>query len=306
MGLEQAGVTLPTESRPIGEPVREAEAESSELDAQSLYFREIGRFPLLTADDEKELARRVQDGDQWARQRMVECNLRLVVKIAMRYSQRGMAVMDLVEEGNLGLIRAVEKFDPEKGFRFSTYGTWWIRQAIERGIMNQGRSVRFPIHVAKTLNRYQSTARRLSQELNQAATPEQVATELNEDPRAVRELMEQAGDAISLDVSYGEEGGAALVETLSAPDGDPAADLEEPLPMAELTEHMEHLSEREREVLVLRFGLGGREQATLEEVGERIGITRERVRQIQIKALGRLHKLLGAPGEAPTKARLSA
>lgn len=306
MGLEHVGVPLSPESRPIGEPTREVEDESGEFDAQSLYFREIGRYPLLTADEEKELARRVQAGDQWARQRMVECNLRLVVKLAMRYSQRGMAVMDLIEEGNLGLIRAVEKFDPEKGFRFSTYGTWWIRQAIERGIMNQGRSVRFPIHVAKALNRYQSTARRLSQELNQTATPEQVATELNEDPRAVRDLMEQAGDAISLDVSYGEEGGAALVETLSAPDGDPAADLEEPLPMAELTEHMGQLSEREREVLTLRFGLGGHEQATLEEVGERIGITRERVRQIQIKALGRLHALLGAPGEAPTKARLSA
>lgn len=306
MGLEQASTTFPADPRPIGEPVRETEEVTGDFDAQSLYFREIGRYPLLTADEEKALARRVQAGDQWARQRLVECNLRLVVKIAMRYSQRGLAVMDLVEEGNLGLIRAVEKFDPEKGFRFSTYGTWWIRQAIERGIMNQGRSVRFPIHVAKALNRYQSTARRLGQELNQAATPEQVAAELDEDPRTVRELMEQANDAISLDVSYGEEEGTALIDTLRAPDGDPAADLEEPLPMTELNEQMAQLSEREREVLSLRFGLGGHEQATLEEVGERIGITRERVRQIQIKALGRLHGMLGAPGEAPTKARLSA
>lgn len=306
MALEHAGITPEAAPRPLRHADPEKEVETTEFDAQSLYFREIGRYPLLSADDEKALARRIQAGDEQARKRMVECNLRLVVKIAMRYSQRGLALMDLIEEGNLGLIRAVEKFDPDKGFRFSTYGTWWIRQAVERGIMNQGRSVRFPIHVAKALNRYQSTARRLSQEFNQSATPEQVATELNEDPRAVRELMEQANDAISLDASYGEEGGATLVETLSAPDGDPAADLEEPLPMTELSAQMAHLSEREREVLALRFGLGGCEQATLEEVGARLGITRERVRQIQIKALGRLHTLLGAPGTAPTKARLSA
>ena len=186
MGTMHAFNDIDTAGNPSQETIAPPVNDTTELDAQTLYFRDIGRYPLLSADEEKMLARRIQAGDARAKRRMIESNLRLVVKIAMRYTQRGVPLMDLVEEGNLGLIRAVEKFDPERGFRFSTYGTWWIRQAVERGLMNQGRSVRFPIHVAKALNRYQATARKLTQRLNQAATPEQVAAELAEDPHAVR------------------------------------------------------------------------------------------------------------------------
>ncbi|MFW6350215.1 MAG: sigma-70 family RNA polymerase sigma factor, partial [Thiohalospira sp.] len=269
-------------------------AEETELDTQSLYMRDIGRHELLDAESERELGRRVQAGEEAARQRMIQANLRLVVKIANRYAHRGVALLDLIEEGNLGLIRAVEKFDPERGFRFSTYATWWVRQAVERAIMNQGRSVRFPVHVAKELSRYQAAARRLGQQQSTEVTPDDVARELAVDPQRVRDLMGQSADAISLDAAYGDSDGAPLKDTVADEGNDPAELLGDYGRAADMDHWLDQLEPRERQVLRLRFGLDTGESATLEEVGREVGLTRERVRQLQIRALKRLHGMLGS------------
>ncbi|SFD46867.1 RNA polymerase nonessential primary-like sigma factor [Thiohalospira halophila DSM 15071] len=282
-------------------------AEETELDTQSLYMRDIGRHALLDADSERELGRRVQAGDEAARQQMIQANLRLVVKIANRYAHRGVPLLDLIEEGNLGLIRAVEKFDPERGFRFSTYATWWVRQAVERAIMNQGRSVRFPVHVAKELARYQSTVRKLAQRQSTEVTPDDVARELNADPQRVRDLMGQSADAVSLDAAYGDSDGdgAPLKDTVADEGNDPAELLGDYGRAADLDHWLDQLDARERQVLRLRFGLDTGESATLEEVGREVGLTRERVRQLQIRALKRLHGMLGSAAPEPTRAAIA-
>lgn len=282
-------------------------AEETELDTQSLYMRDIGRHDLLNAESERDLGRRVQAGDEAARQRMIQANLRLVVKIANRYAHRGVPLLDLIEEGNLGLIRAVEKFDPERGFRFSTYATWWVRQAVERAIMNQGRSVRFPVHVAKELARYQSTARKLAQRQSTEVTPDDVARELNADPQRVRDLMGQSADAVSLDAAYGDSDGdgAPLKDTVADEGNDPAELLGDYGQAADLDHWLDKLDARERQVLRLRFGLDTGESATLEEVGREVGLTRERVRQLQIRALKRLHGMLGSAAPEPTRAAIA-
>src|SRR6056300_1644493 len=268
-----------------------------ELDATSLYLSEIGASPLLTAEEEVKYARLAQKGDESARQRMIESNLRLVVKISRRYINRGLSLLDLIEEGNLGLIRAVEKFDPERGFRFSTYATWWIRQTIERAIMNQTRTIRLPIHVVKELNVYLRAARELAQKLDHEPTAEEIALHVGkpvEDVEKMLGLNERVG---SIDIPLGGENEKSLVETIADEDAqDPEQRLQDDNITGNLNKWLDQLPEKHADVLARRFGLRGHEMATLEEVGREIGLTRERVRQIQVEALKRLREILEENG----------
>lgn len=267
------------------------------MDATQIYLGEIGFSPLLSAEEEVYFSRLALKGDQAARKRMIESNLRLVVKIARRYINRGLALLDLIEEGNLGLIRAVEKFDPERGFRFSTYATWWIRQTIERAIMNQTRTIRLPIHVVKELNIYLRAARELSQKLDHEPTPEEIAASLDKPVEEVRKMLKLNEKITSVDTPVA---GAAEKQLL-----DVIADEKELGPELELQDQdirqhlviwLEELNPKQREVLARRFGLLGYEPSTLEDVGHEIGLTRERVRQIQVEALRRLREIVTHQG----------
>jgi RNA polymerase nonessential primary-like sigma factor len=267
------------------------------LDATQIYLNEIGFSPLLSAEEEVFFARKALKGDEAARKRMIESNLRLVVKISRRYVNRGLALLDLIEEGNLGLIRAVEKFDPERGFRFSTYATWWIRQTIERAIMNQTRTIRLPIHVVKELNIYLRAARELSQKLDHEPTPEEIASLLEKPVADVEHMLSLNERVTSIDAPIGNSSDRAIVDTIADTHvSDPAALLQD----ADLTTSLDHwldeLTEKQREVLARRFGLRGYEVSTLEEVGLEIGLTRERVRQIQVEALKRLRDIMEKQG----------
>ena len=282
----QAGASEKEEDVPEKADWVEDFGEAHDWDATRCYLREIGHSPLLTAEQEVTLGRRVQAGDQAARCTMIESNLRLVVKVARRYINRGLPLLDLIEEGNLGLIRAVEKFDPERGFRFSTYATWWIRQNIERALMNQTRTIRLPIHVIKELSAVLRAARCLGQTLQREPTPEEVAEALDRPVDAVRGCLEMDGRMTSLDVPHGRESDRPLAEIVADVD---ALGLEESLADRDLS-HQVHqwiatMTEKHRLVLLWRFGLDGADGATLEEVGSRLGVTRERVRQIQVEAL---------------------
>lgn len=271
--------------------------DSQQADATRIYLKEIGFSPLLTAEEEVYYARRSQRGDDEARKRMIESNLRLVVKIARRYMNRGLALLDLIEEGNLGLIRAVEKFDPERGFRFSTYATWWIRQTIERGIMNQTRTIRLPVHVLKEINIYQRAARHLSQKLDHEPTPEEVANLLDKPMEEVKEMLGLTERVTSVDAPLDEDPDRSLLDAIA---DEQTQDPEKVLHREDLQSQIEvwlsELNEKQREVVERRFGLNGREISTLEEVGADIGVTRERVRQIQVEALRRLRVLLEKAG----------
>jgi RNA polymerase nonessential primary-like sigma factor len=274
-----------------------AEMPEGELDATRLYLNEIGYSSLLTAAEEVHFARLSLRGDEAARKRMIESNLRLVVKIARRYMNRGLALLDLIEEGNLGLIRAVEKFDPERGFRFSTYATWWIRQTIERGLMNQTRTIRLPIHVVKEINVYLRAARRLAQTLEREPSPEDVAQLLDRPIDEVKRMLGLNERIASVDSPLDRDSDRTLIDTI--PDEhnrDPARLLQDD----DVQRHMEiwlsQLNDKQRAVVERRFGLDGRDIATLEEVGSEIGVTRERVRQIQIEALRRLRLILEREG----------
>jgi RNA polymerase nonessential primary-like sigma factor len=267
------------------------------LDATQIYLNEIGFSPLLSAEEEVFFARKALKGDEAARKRMIESNLRLVVKISRRYVNRGLALLDLIEEGNLGLIRAVEKFDPERGFRFSTYATWWIRQTIERAIMNQTRTIRLPIHVVKELNIYLRAARELSQKLDHEPTAEEIANLLEKPVADVEHMLSLNERVTSIDAPIGNSSDRAIVDTIADTHvSDPAALLQD----ADLTTSLDHwldeLTEKQREVLARRFGLRGYEVSTLEEVGLEIGLTRERVRQIQVEALKRLRDIMEKQG----------
>jgi RNA polymerase nonessential primary-like sigma factor len=267
------------------------------LDATQLYLNEIGFSPLLSADEEVFYARRARQGIESARKRMIESNLRLVVKIARRYLNRGMSLLDLIEEGNLGLIHAVEKFDPERGFRFSTYATWWIRQTIERGLMNQTRTVRLPIHVVKELNLYLRAARELSQKLDHEPSCDEIARLLDRPVEDVERMLGLNERVSSIDAPIAGDTEKTLVETLADPNiPDPATQVQDDDIRANLNGWLDQLPEKQREVLARRFGLRGHEVATLEEVGEEIGLTRERVRQIQVDALKRLRTLMEGEG----------
>ncbi|WP_217519544.1 RNA polymerase sigma factor RpoS [Vibrio metschnikovii] len=275
----------------------EYDASSKSLDATQMYLSEIGFSPLLTAEEEVLYARRALRGDEAARKRMIESNLRLVVKISRRYSNRGLALLDLIEEGNLGLIRAVEKFDPERGFRFSTYATWWIRQTIERALMNQTRTIRLPIHVVKELNIYLRTARELSQRLDHEPTAEEIAAELDKPVEDVNKMLRLNERISSVDTPIGGDGDKALLDIL--PDSnhsDPEVSTQDDDIRLSLLNWLDELNPKQKEVLARRFGLLGYEPSTLEEVGREINLTRERVRQIQVEGLRRLREILVKQG----------
>ncbi|TDF38309.1 RNA polymerase sigma factor RpoS [Alteromonadaceae bacterium M269] len=273
------------------------EETQKNLDATHLYLGEIGYAPLLTAEEEVYFARRALKGDEASRKRMIVSNLRLVVKIARRYNNRGLALLDLVEEGNLGLIRAVEKFDPERGFRFSTYATWWIRQTIERAIMNQTRTIRLPIHVVKELNVYLRASRELAQKLDHEPTAEEIAESLGKPVSDVSKMLRLNERITSVDTPIGSDNDKALLDMIADEKGHgPEDDLQDKDLKVNIIDWLGDLNPKQREVLARRFGLLGYEPSTLEDVGAEIGLTRERVRQIQVEALRRLRDMLGHQG----------
>jgi RNA polymerase nonessential primary-like sigma factor len=280
----------------VKKQVSESKAEKV-LDAASLYLKEIGYAPLLTAEEEVYYARLIAKGEDSARKKMIESNLRLVVKIARRYVNRGLSLLDLIEEGNLGLMRAVEKFDPELGFRFSTYATWWIRQSAERALMNQTRTIRLPIHVVKELNVYLKASRKLAQELEHDPTAEEIAVSMDKTVSDVSRMFRLNERVSSVDVPMGKDGDRTLVETLADEHpNDPEELVEDDDIISSIETCLSELSEKQREVIARRFGLRGYDVSTLEEVGREIGLTRERVRQIQVEALRRLRDILQKKG----------
>ena len=258
-------------------------------DPVRMYLKEIGKVPLLSADEEIELARRMENGDEYAKKKLAEANLRLVVSIAKRYVGRGMLFLDLIQEGNMGLIKAVEKFDYRKGYKFSTYATWWIRQAITRAIADQARTIRIPVHMVETINKLIRVSRQLLQELGREPTPEEIAEEMNMPEERVREILKISQEPVSLETPIGEEEDSHL--------GDFIQDDNVPVPSdaaaftllkEQLVEVLGTLTEREQKVLRLRFGLDDGRARTLEEVGKEFNVTRERIRQIEAKALRKL------------------
>ncbi|WP_041523632.1 RNA polymerase sigma factor RpoS [Gilvimarinus agarilyticus] len=272
-------------------------SDTSSLDATQIYLNEIGFSPLLSAEEEVYFSRKALRGCEASRKRMIESNLRLVVKISRRYVNRGLALLDLIEEGNLGLIRAVEKFDPERGFRFSTYATWWIRQTIERAIMNQTRTIRLPIHVVKELNVYLRAARELTQKLDHEPSADEIANMLERPVADVERMLGLNERVTSVDTPIGNSSDRTVVDTISDQrESNPAVLTQDSDINDSLDEWLDELSEKQREVLARRFGLRGHEVSTLEEVGRAIGLTRERVRQIQVESLRRLRDIMEKQG----------
>lgn len=263
-------------------------------DSVRLYLREIGKIPLLNAEEELALAKRVVEGDKRAKDKMAEANMRLVVSIAKRYSGRGLDFLDLIQEGNTGLLRAVEKFDPDKGFKFSTYATWWIRQAITRAIADQARTIRIPVHMVETINKLLRTQRRMTQELNREPTIEELAKELDMEPDKVEYVIKIKQDITSLDAGVGRDGededsvlGDFIEDEDSATPEESAANQ---LLKEQVQAVLSTLSEREQKIVKMRFGLENGKSHTLEEVGQEFAVTRERIRQIEAKALAKLRK----------------
>lgn len=258
-------------------------------DPVRMYLKEIGKVPLLTAEEEIDLAKRMENGEEWAKQKLCEANLRLVVSIAKRYVGRGMLFLDLIQEGNLGLIKAVDKFDWRKGYKFSTYATWWIRQAITRSIADQARTIRIPVHMVETINKLMRIQRQLLQEFGREATPEEIAEEMDISVEKVREILKIAQEPVSLETPIGEEEDSHLGDFI--PDEDVPAPAEAAafsMLKEQLVEVLDTLTEREQKVLKLRFGLEDGRARTLEEVGKQFDVTRERIRQIEAKALRKL------------------
>lgn len=310
--LEASGVEIMTESNPEDfeiitiEPEEEAAldemvAEASEDDVESvpkgvavddpvrMYLKEIGKVPLLTAEEETDLAQRMEQGDEEAKQKLCEANLRLVVSIAKRYVGRGMLFLDLIQEGNLGLIKAVDKFDWRRRFKFSTYATWWIRQAITRSIADQARTIRIPVHMVETINKQIRITRQLLQEFGRDPTPEEIAAEMEISVEKVREISKIAQEPVSLETPIGEEEDSHLGDFIPDDDAPSPADAAAFSMLKEqLVEVLATLTDREQEVLRLRFGLDDGRARTLEEVGQQFKVTRERIRQIEAKALRKL------------------
>lgn len=303
--VEVAEVTEVTEVTEVAEKkssYKAGAAADGQLDATRLYLSEIGFSALLTAEEEVYYSRLARKGEESGRKKMIECNLRLVVKIARRYLNRGLALLDLIEEGNLGLIRAVEKFDPERGFRFSTYATWWIRQTIERAIMNQTRTIRLPIHVVKEINIYLRAARHLAQTLDHEPSPEEIASLLDKPINDVKRMLGLNERIASVDTPMGRDSDNSLLDAIPDENNtDPVMLLQDDDVKGNIEDWLNQLTDKQREVVERRFGLNGHDVATLEEVGASIGVTRERVRQIQIEALRKLREILekdGYSGEA--------
>ncbi len=267
------------------------------IDATRVYLNELGKSKLLTADEEKIYGKRALQGDEEARQIMIESNLRLVVKISRRYLNRGLPLLDLIEEGNLGLIRAVEKFDPDRGFRFSTYATWWIRQTIERAIMNQTRTIRLPIHIVKEMNVYVKAQRLLTQTLDHEPSAKEIAQHLDKPIKTVVKMLKLNERVTSVDVPAGKDYERPLLDSIS---DDESSSPSEQLQNENIKENITHwvyeLSDKQREVICRRYGLCGYENSTLEQVAQELGVTRERVRQIQMDALKRLKEILEVGG----------
>lgn len=263
-------------------------------DSVRLYLREIGKIPLLTPEEEAELAQRIVKGDKKAKDKMVESNMRLVVSIAKRYGGRGLDFLDLIQEGNTGLLRAVEKFDPSKGFKFSTYATWWVRQAITRAIADQARTIRIPVHMVETINKVLRTTRKLTSELNREPTNEEIAEALNMEPEKIDYVMRIKQDIASLDASVGRDGDdedSVLGDFVEDEDRDrPEDTAANQILKEQLSEIIATLTDREQKIIRLRFGIGGERPHTLEEVGNEFDVTRERIRQIEAKALAKLRK----------------
>ena len=258
-------------------------------DPVRMYLKEIGNVPLLTTEQEVELAKRVEAGDEEAKKQLTEANLRLVVSIAKKYVGRGMPFLDLIQEGNMGLMKAVDKFDYTKGYKFSTYATWWIRQAITRGIADTGRTIRVPVHMVETINKTLRMTRTLLQELGREPTPEEVAERLNVSVSRVREVLKISRDPVSLDTPIGEEDDSHLGDFIEDDSAlSPADSAAFSMLRAELATALESLTDRERQVVKLRFGLEDGRARTLEEVGKEFNVTRERIRQIEAKALRKL------------------
>ena len=263
-------------------------------DSVRLYLREIGKIPLLTPEEEAALAKRIVKGDKKAKDKMVESNMRLVVSIAKRYGGRGLDFLDLIQEGNTGLLRAVEKFDPSKGFKFSTYATWWVRQAITRAIADQARTIRIPVHMVETINKVLRTTRKLTAELNREPTNEEIAKALDMEPEKVDYVMRIKQDIASLDASIGREGDdedSVLGDFVEDEERDsPEDSAANQILKEQLSEIIATLTDREQKIIRLRFGIGGGRPHTLEEVGAEFDVTRERIRQIEAKALSKLRK----------------
>ena len=263
-------------------------------DSVRLHLREIGKIPLLSADEELALAQRVVAGDKRAKDKMAEANMRLVVSIAKRYSGRGLDFLDLIQEGHTGLLRAVEKFDPEKGFKFSTYATWWIRQAITRAIADQARTIRIPVHMVETINKLLRTQRRMTQELNREPTIEELAKELEMEPEKVEYVIKIKQDISSLDAGVGRDGedeASVLGDFIEDEDSaTPEESASNQLLKEQVQSVLSALSEREQKIIKMRFGLENGKSHTLEEVGQEFAVTRERIRQIEAKALAKLRK----------------
>ena len=264
-------------------------------DSVRMYLREIGKIPLLSIDEENELAKKAMEGNQRAKDKMAEANMRLVVSIAKRYSGRGLELLDLIQEGNTGLLRAVDKFDPSKGFKFSTYATWWIRQAITRAIADQARTIRIPVHMVETINKLMRTQRRLTQELNREPTNKELAKEMDMDIEKIEYIQKIKQEITSVDAGVGRDGEEGEESTLGdfIEDEDTASPEESAtvqLLKEQVREILSTLSDRERKIIEMRFGLNGTKSHTLEEVGLEFAVTRERIRQIEAKALMKLKK----------------
>lgn len=261
-------------------------------DSVRLYLREIGKIPLLTPQEELALAQRVKSGEKLAKDKMAEANMRLVVSIAKRYSGRGLDFLDLIQEGNTGLLRAVEKFDPDKGFKFSTYATWWIRQAITRAIADQARTIRIPVHMVETINKLLRTQRRMTQELNREPTIEELAAEMEMEPEKIEYVMKIKQDITSLDANVRDDDDDSVlgdfIEDTDARTPDESASIQ--LLKEQVKDMLSVLTEREQKILKMRFGLEDGKSHTLEEVGQEFSVTRERIRQIEAKALSKLRK----------------
>lgn len=289
----ERAVSAENESRQVeeqGNQLESIELSNNEgCDATQIYLREISRYPLLTAEQEIDFARQARKGSEEFRKRMIVSNLRLVVRVSRNYIKSGMPLLDLIEEGNMGLIRAVEKFDPERGFRFSTYAIWWIRQSVERAIMNQNRTIRIPIHISKELNSYLRTSRELAQKLDHEPTPEDIAQATGKSVKEVSDVMRLNQRVTSVDTMIGERKNNTLVDILVDEQGHtPEGDLQDNKIKNQIVNWLYELGPKHREVIARRFGLLGYDAATLEEVGLEVGLTRERVRQLQLDGLGLL------------------